>query len=166
MNMKKNNKGFSLVELIVIIAIMAVLVGGVASYIGSLGNAKARKCAKELQSHIAETKVCAMSRSNASMTVYADDTGVYIDTVQGSSTETIKIADKGVKVSYRNSRGSTTYIQVGTTAADGLTLNFDRASGACKKMADGNYCYGFLVEAGSSTYTVELEPLTGKTSVY
>ena len=163
--MKKNNKGFSLVELIVIIAIMAVLAVSVISYIGMIGNSQAKKCAKELASHISQTKVCAMSRSNASMTIYADDTGVYVKTVQGDTVETEKIGDKGVKVTYRDVRGSSTYTAVGTTEAMGLVLEFDRASGACKKMASGKYCYGFTITSGSSTYTIDLEPLTGKASV-
>lgn len=163
--MKKNNKGFSLVELIVIIAIMAVLAISVVSYIGMIGQSQARKCAKELENHISQTKVCAMSRSNASMTVYADDTGVYVKTVQGDKVETEKIGDKGVTVSYRDVRGSSTYTAVGTTEATGITLEFDRASGACKKMASGTYCFGFKITSGDTTYTIDLEPLTGKASV-
>lgn len=163
--MKKNNKGFSLVELIVIIAIMAVLAVSVISYVGMLGNSQARKCAKELANHISQTKVCAMSRSYASMTVYADDTGVYVKTIQGETEKTEKIGDKSVKVTYRDVRGSSTYTAVGTTEATGLKLEFDRATGACKKMDSGKYCYGFEITCGSSKYTVDLEPLTGKASV-
>lgn len=163
--MKKNNKGFSLVELIVIIAIMAVLAIPIVTYVGMLGNSQAKKCAKELANHISQTKVCAMSRSYASMTVYADDTGVYVKTVQGETEKTEKIGDKSVTVKFRDIRGSSTYTTVGNTEATGLKLEFDRASGACKKMASGKYCYGFEIICGSSKYTIELEPLTGKASV-
>lgn len=163
--MKKNNEGFSLVELIVVIAIMVVMVGGTITYIGTLGSSKVKKCAKELESHITQTKVCAMSRSQASLTVYADDTGVCVKTVEGSVTDTSKIGEKNIQVSYRNTRGSETYVPVGNSAASGIELTFDRASGALKKMPDGRYCYGFKVTNGSNTYYVDIEPLTGKTSI-
>lgn len=163
--MKKNNKGFSLVELIVIIAIMAVLAVSVVSYIGMLGNSQARKCAKELANNISQTKVCAMSRSYASMTVYADDTGVYVKTIQGETEKTEKIGDKSVKVAYRDIRDSDSYTDIGTTEATGITLEFDRASGACEKMDSGKYCFGFKITSGQSIYKVNLEPLTGKASV-
>lgn len=165
MDMKKNNKGFSLVELVVVIAIMVVLVGGTITYIGSYGSSKVKKCAKELESHLTQTKVCAMTRTQANMTLYADSTGVYVKTVEGSNTDTSKIGDSGISVSYRNVRGSSTYISVGTMESSGILITFDRASGALKKMADGNYCYGFKIDNGSHTYYVDIEPLTGKTSI-
>lgn len=163
--MKKNNEGFSLLELIIIIAIMAVLAVSVVTYSGMIGNSQARRCAKELESHLSETKVCAMSRSAAQMTVYADNTGVYVKTVQGKKVETKKIGEKGVKVGYIDVRNSTTYTPIGTNEATGIVIEFDRASGACKKMDSGKYCYGFKVTVGDSSYTVVIEPLTGKTAV-
>ena len=164
--MKKNNKGFSLVELIIIIAIMAVLTVAVISYSGMIGDSHARKCAKEIESTLSDTKVCAMSRAEAKMIIYANNNGVYVTTVQtGRGTETKKIGQKGVKVEYCEARNSDAYTQVGTTEATGVVIQFDRASGACKKMDSGNYCYGFKVTAGDSVYKVVIEPLTGKTTV-
>lgn len=163
--MKKNNQGFSLVELIVVIALLAVMVGGVVAYSGNYGSAKVRKCAKEIESYFSQTKVCAMSKSQAYMILYADDTGVYVKTVQGSVTDTEKIGDKGLSVTYRNERTGSTYTSIGSTESTGLKIEFDRASGACKKMADDKYCYAIRVSNGSETYTVNIEPLTGKSSV-
>lgn len=160
--MKKNNNGFSLVELIVVIAIMAVLVASVITYGGMVGNSKAKKCAKELSTHMSQTKVCAMSRTNASMTVYKDDTGVYVKSVQGDTEKIDKIGEKGVSIAYRDVRDSDTFTDIDST---GIKLEFDRASGACKKMDSGKYCYGFKIEYGNMTYIVVLEPLTGKSSI-
>lgn len=163
--MKKNNKGFSLVELIVIIAIMAVLTTSIITYIGMIGSAEAKKCANGLSSGLSQTKVCAMSRSSASMIVYANDTGVYLKTVQGSTERVEKIGKEGTKVEYRVVRDSDAFTPVGTTEATGVKIEFDRASGACKKMSTGEYCYGFKVTCGKTTYIVNLEPLTGKAMI-
>ena len=163
--MKKNNKGFSLVELIVIIAIMAVFTTSVITYVGLIGNSQAKKCAKELSSSLSQTKVCAMSRSKASMTVYTDDKGVYVKYVQGNLEKTEKIGNKGVKVEYRTVRDSNVFTAVGNSVDSGIKIEFDRASGACKPMTGDVYCYGFKVTAGKTSYIVNIEPLTGKVSI-
>ena len=164
--MKRNDKGFSLVELIIIIAILAVVSFSVITYIGTIGGAKAKKCANGIKNGFAQTKVCAMSRSSASMIVYADSTGVYVKTVQGSTERVEKVGQAGTKVEYRTVRDSDSFTPVGTTESTGVKIEFDRASGACKKMAGGDYCYGFKVTAGRTEYIVNIEPLTGKVSIY
>ena len=163
--MKKNDKGFTLVELIVVIALMAVVSLSVITYVGMLGGGQAKKCANGLKNGLSQTKVCAMSRSSASMTVYADNTGVYLKTMQGSTERVEKIGNSATKVEYRTVRDSDVFVPVGTTPADGVKIEFDRASGACKKMSSGVYCYGFKVTSGSTVYIVNLEPLTGKASI-
>lgn len=162
--MKKNNQGFSLVELIVIIAIMAVLTTSIITYIGMLGAGQAKKCANGIASGFSQTKVCAMSRSSAYMVVYSNDDGVFLKTVQGSNETIEKIANKGSVVEYRNVRNGSTFMPVGNTADSGVRIEFDRASGACKQVA-GQYCYGFRVTCGQTTYIVNIEPLTGKARI-
>lgn len=163
--MKKNNKGFSLVELVVIIAIMAVLVGAIITYVGSLGNAQAKKCANGIVTGFSQTKVCAMSRSSASMVVYSNDEGTFLVTKQGTNERIEKIGTAGTVVEYRDVRGSSSFIPVGNSADTGVKIEFDRASGACKKMASSRYCYGFKVTCGKTTYIVNIEPLTGRATI-
>ena len=162
--MKKNNQGFSLVELIVIIAIMAVLTTSIITYIGMLGTGQAKKCANGISSGFSQTKVCAMSRSNAYMVVYSNDDGVFLKTVQGSNERIEKIGNKGAIIEYRTVRNGNTFMPVGTDADSGVKIEFDRASGACKKVS-GEYCYGFRVTCGRTTYIVNIEPLTGKAKI-
>ena len=163
--MKKNNKGFSLVELVVIIAIMAVLAGAIITYIGSLGTAQAKKCANGIVSGFSQTKVCAMSRSSASMVVYSNDDGVFLVTKQGGNERVEKIGNAGTVVEYRTVRDSSAFSPVGNSADAGVKIEFDRASGACKKMASSQYCYGFKVTCGKTTYIVNIEPLTGRATI-
>ena len=163
--MKKNNEGFSLVELIVIIAIMAVLTGAIITYVGSLGNAQAKKCVNGIVTGFSQTKVCAMSRANASMVVYTNDDGVFLVTNQGSNERVEKIGTAGTVVQYRTVRDSNSFSPVGDSAATGIKIEFDRASGACKKTVSGKYCYGFKVTCGKTTYIVNIEPLTGRATI-
>ena len=163
--MKKNNEGFSLVELIVVIAVMAVLMAAIITYIGSLGTAQAKKCANGIVTGFSQTKVCAMSRSSASMVVYSNDDGVFLVTKQGSNERVEKIGAAGSIVEYRVVRDSTTFSPVGNSVDTGVKIEFDRASGACKKMASNKYCYGFKVTCGKTTYIVNIEPLTGRATI-
>lgn len=163
--MKKNNKGFSLVELIVVIAIMAVLMAAIITYIGTLGTAQAKKCANGIVTGFSQTKVCAMSRSSASMVVYSNDDGVFLLTKQGSNERIEKIGSTGAVVEYRTVRDASSFTPVGNSAATGVKIEFDRASGACKKMVSGNYCYGFKITCGKTTYIVNIEPLTGRATI-
>ncbi len=164
--MKKNNKGFSLIELIVVIAIMALLMITVVSYVGMLGRSETRNCAKELMNHMSQTKVCAMSKSNAKLIVWKNDDGVFVKSVQGQRIDTEQIGKANVKVSYLTKRDGSTVATVGTTESSGFVLEYDRASGALKKGADGKYhFYGFIVESGNDKYVIEFEPITGKASL-
>jgi len=45
--MKKNNKGFSLIELIVVIAIMSIMVGFLVVSLSTVFGTKARECAEK-----------------------------------------------------------------------------------------------------------------------
>lgn len=91
MKKKKNNKGFSLVELIVVIAIMAVLVGVLApQFIGYVGKSRqstdvqnAQQLAEELAVSIADLE--ANGTTTAAMTSYeaipTTGTGVHVSTL-------------------------------------------------------------------------------------
>ena len=57
-----NNEGFSLVEIIVVIAIMAIAIGTVALSVSMVTGAESRKAFKKIESLIDEARTGAMSR--------------------------------------------------------------------------------------------------------
>ncbi|WMJ88588.1 pilus assembly FimT family protein [Anaerocolumna sp. MB42-C2] len=59
----KNNKGFSLLELLIVIAIGAVLIGGAAFSLNLLNYGDVTKCARNLNESIRNLKVESVSRS-------------------------------------------------------------------------------------------------------
>ena len=59
---KSNNGGLSLVELIIVIAIMAILVGVMAISASSLTGRKVKKCADEIVSTIERTRVLTLGK--------------------------------------------------------------------------------------------------------
>lgn len=74
--MKKNqNSGFSLVELIVVIAIMAVMTGVISFSVSLLIGSEAKAGSSKLSAQFDEVKTGSMSRMNEDLTlIYVDDT--------------------------------------------------------------------------------------------
>ena len=66
----KNNSGFSLVELIIVIAIIAALIGTVVLSVSMVFSANAKACSNDLQRAIADCKVTTMGKAQAWLIVY------------------------------------------------------------------------------------------------
>ena len=164
---KLNNKGFSLVELIVVIAIMGVVsVGGIVSY-GLLYSANAKEASAKLNSALNKTRIEAMSKVSASIEIYENDAdSKYYATIKVGENEQdpIYIGSSRVVISYEDTNTTTTIED-----DDTLVISFDRETGAFKPIRnDGTvdvYCKEITVEAGHKTYTIQCEKLTGKTIV-
>lgn len=92
---KKNNKGFSLVELIVVIAIMAVLVGVLAPTL--IGNIEKSRESKDLQNldSIRQAVVTAMSDEN-----------VYSSTVPTTGSVAVASGANGANLAFNGTYGS------------------------------------------------------------
>lgn len=75
---KWNEKGFSLVELIIVIAIMAVVIGTVFFSVSMVFSANAKTCCNNLQRAIADCKVTTMGKSEAWLVLYrGSDNQIY-----------------------------------------------------------------------------------------
>lgn len=75
---KWNEKGFSLVELIIVIAIMAVVIGTVVFSVSMVFSANAKACCNNLQRAIADCKVTTMGKSEAWLILYrGSDNQIY-----------------------------------------------------------------------------------------
>ena len=80
-----NDKGVSLVELIIIIAIMAVLSTGLISMIGILNGRAARECAQDTLSALSKVRVLTLSKSaGAPPSGKASDADVYLEIIPDS----------------------------------------------------------------------------------
>jgi prepilin-type N-terminal cleavage/methylation domain-containing protein len=159
----KDHGGFSLVELIVVIAIMAIV--GTASLISLslVSGQNIKRCYRELEGYMQETKMRAMSRENEpSLTLYiGSDGGVYVEL--SDTAQNIRIGKRGLTVKYTTASGATEY-QVSDTQK--LKLGFERSSGAFKKVTVSpgvqDYCTSIILTDGRRTYTMKLVPKTGK----
>ena len=173
-----NNKGFSLIELIVIIAIMGVLVGGASLGIGLVFSKDAMKCATRLNDSIYDARANSMYKagkfelsidnsgsanvatiSQTDLTPATSDT-VYLDGEDSSKKTTI------------SAKFVTEAVPAGTAISFPVNLTFDKAKGNVYYDADGNGTYddGIIVFditplRGNRTAKVQLVTTTGKHTI-
>lgn len=167
---KNNNKGFSLTELVVVIAILGVIsVGGLVT-MALIFSASGKEASAKLNSALLKTRTESMSKASASVEIYenAADSKYYIAyTISGTKQDPIMIGDSRVEISYKDSEGTINDIVAG---GQKLVLSFERDTGAFKPIgATGAnvpiYCREITIVAGHKTYTITCERLTGKTIV-
>jgi len=158
--MKKNNKGLSLVELIVVIALMAVLIGIGTFSFSLLFGTQAKACAQNVSGMLNETKTGCMSRYDETMTLsyrtatdadkavtsdgYYSEKKIYsinndaqpfeMYTDDGGVKKTIseirKMGTSRVVITVELSDG--TSFELGQT--ESITISFNRSSGALDKI--------------------------------
>ncbi len=166
--MRQDNRGLSLVEIMVVIAIIAV-VGGVGIWgVGAITGRPAQQCAQKIVYSLERHRTTSMSKLKADYVLWQDSvTGkVYVnERVTNDKTKdlsavtpiTTEIGASGMKVTYVCSDGDTVDL-----ATSSLNLGFDRSSGAFKQQSDGSYCTKIIVERGGRSFEVTLVPFTGK----
>lgn len=143
---KKNNKGFSLVELIVVIAVMAVLVGVLApAYLRYVDKAKLQKDVSAVSEVVECIKMAASEQDVAaeigetavSITINADDNGT-ITTSASELLEEIK-ATVGDTLTFSSSALKTETVTI-TVAQDdddyGLTITVSGGSSGSDAASD------------------------------
>lgn len=157
---KVDNKGFSLVELVIVMAIIVILGGAAFTGLSLLLSRPADECAKKIQVALEGNRNTTMGKYSSSIEFYADGDGYiwvreYIDGVPSEK----KIGQNSVKVKYKLHGGGE--YTLGSTP---FVVEFDRASGSLKENAIGKL-KAFTVTRGDRTITVSIDALTGRVSV-
>lgn len=182
---KNNNKngGFSLVELIVVIAIMAVLTGIASMSLASVMGISVKQCARDIQSAANQTRVSTLGKDEVIMTITkgnkAKSSEAYYCTIVtkdglGKTTENEeKIGKSNMDITYvlSDSKGNKTS-DITLDDTHSLTIKFNRGTGAmapCMK-SDGSsggdyYCMQIKVKKNSTEKIISFYPETGKVSL-
>lgn len=182
---KNNNKngGFSLVELIVVIAIMAVLTGIASMSLASVMGVSVKQCARDIQSAANQTRVSTLGKDEVIMTITkgnkAKSSEAYYCTIVtkdglGKTTENEeKIGKSNMDITYvlSDSKGNKTS-DITLDDTHSLTIKFNRGTGAmapCMK-SDGSsggdyYCMQIKVKKNSTEKIISFYPETGKVSL-
>ncbi len=181
--MKRNNKGYTLVELIVIFAILAVMIGVTSLSLSYLFGTQARECAQKVSTLLSETKTGSMSRFDEKMKLsyrikdshaavksdgyYAENTVYSIDkdavSYELTDPEIKKMGSGRVVITVELSNGD--IFELGQDQS--ITISFDRSSGALdpiikNDVQENAYLSKLTFAAGLRTYTITMVPETGK----
>ena len=191
---KMSNKGFTLVELIVVVAIFTILLGIAVPSLNSILGFRVNRAANSIASALDRTKIEASSRLVGEMKLEKRAEGYYISyyldrgKVGGASHVTEddpeKIAPARTEISYTSSDGSSHVMAAG----DSLILTYDRATGGFLPIQStvisqeeilndlkagkdvplqktGTYCTSITVSGGRRYKTLSLIKETGKYSI-
>ena len=188
--MRKNkNKGFTLVELIVVISIFTILLGILEPSVSSIFGFRAQRAANSIASALDRTKTEAMNRLVGEMVLTKESDGFYIsyNLHKGKyygceQTQAEKIAPANAKIGYTTDRsgyqdlsgqliitfnrenGGFRQIQSGIVTTESVTTALDEKNDVAF-YDTGDYCTAIIVKGGSRTYTIEMEKDTGSYAV-
>lgn len=165
----KNNKGFSLVEMLVVIAIMAILASVSVSAMGYLMRGDIKKAAKTLYSEIASNRTYAMAKQGDWLFSVDNSSGVFVlssmNTTSGGtitySEETLSNRVSSIEVMIYSADGS---VISDYTALN--TISFKKSTGAVNEINGASVNYGgfadIKISISTSGMVLRLYFLTGK----
>ena len=162
--MRHNNKGFSLVEIIIVVAIMTVLIG-VTGYGISLSSGKAAdECARKLASCMQHARTATMGKYSTTITIKKDADGIWaeevVTTANADGTENTE-NPIGTKTKIGDAKVSITFNDADFSE---IQFIFNRGTGGLSSYADQAEVW-FTVSKASTTKKVVIVPITGKITV-
>lgn len=169
-----DNKGYSLIELVIVLAIIAIIMSTVFYSIILVFSANAKSCANNIQRSIGDCKVTTMGKADAYMVLYRNSGGdvytqMHIKESDGTWTdeEPQKVGSSKVTVGYISGEGNveTSDTIVPLLPDDSIEIHFDRSNGGFKADAAGNLYKAVSVEGGNRKYNITMVKLTGKSEV-
>ena len=163
-----DNRGYSIIELIIVLAIIAIIMGTVFYSIILIFSANAKSCVNNIQRSIGDCKVTTMGRADAYMVLFRDNEGnvytqMHITKSDGTVTdeEPQKVGTSKVDVGYTPKNGTETALLPG----DSIEIRFDRSNGGFKADAGGRLYEEIYVRGGSKDFRITMTELTGKSRV-
>jgi len=169
----RGNRGFTLVELLVVTAILGVLVLAVSLSVQSIFMGRVNSCAKQINASIARIKVSAMSREgDCYLKLYAKDDGYYAECFENDKSVCVdKLGDARLTLRYFDEDG----ISAQVNGSNPLYLSFSRETGALESFFETaarcedplastalSHCAKIVVSSGSRDMKVMLVAATGK----
>lgn len=158
-----SDRGFTLVELVIVVAILGVCTSLMFLSVGRASSAQAKSCAVELDSMLSKARTGAMSRAGeVYLEIYRTDTGIYCAYIEDAGGEaafedTSKIGSGRLAVTYT---GGDTETELGGPDSP-LRVAFRRSDGTLNCDSPYDRVTAVTVAGGGADYAVVIYPATG-----
>lgn len=187
--MKKNNGGYSLIELVVIMAIVAILSGVFVYNLGRISGFQAKECRKKVYSSLTNGQLITLSKSRGGVSD-SDSAGTYLllfkntddgcnycyTIVEHEITDVKKISKGKVTIEVSYSADGSGSVAIGTntglknvgdddSSLNGVRVAYSRQNGAFLPNGTGDYIYKIYAKAGMYQYEISLHPKTGRVEI-
>ena len=172
--MRQKNKGFTLVEMVITVAIFAILLGILVPSLNSILGFRAQRAANSIASALDKTKIEASNRYYLDRGKVGTESNVEQDQAE-------KIAPARTLISYVIDDNETHQMKTG----DSIVLTYDRATGGFLPLQEttwtqkailaeldagkdipltreGSYCTAIIVQGGRRIKTINMDINTGK----
>ncbi|MBO4908212.1 MAG: prepilin-type N-terminal cleavage/methylation domain-containing protein [Lachnospiraceae bacterium] len=154
--LKENNKGLSLVEIIIVLAIMSALAGILLLTTSMATDKHVNSCALKIEASLEQTRSMALGKQGAALKLWQDGDGVWLEMfVNGTDSY-------GGKVNVGRPGLTVTIIKNGsptTLDATGEVIHFSRSNGS---VTDVPGVTAISVTNGDRIYEVYIDTYTGK----
>lgn len=150
--MKKDNKGYSLIELLIVIAIIVVICSVMAFSSSIVTRARQRNVVKRIAQAVGQTRISTMSKDDTYLEIWKDTDGIYLcQVVDNTPLEKKKIGPSSLTVEIDNNDDGAFDAELDSTH---LKCEFNRASGVVNTTD--------FYRVGCGQYTMILYKVTGK----
>ena len=163
---KMNNKGFSLMELMVVIGIMTILASIFTVGFSLVSNKQVDECAKKIQLTLENARTTSMGKKSMSLKFEESNGRIYVTkTINGTAGTKIELGDGALTVKYTtmDASGNTDEKDLDSAALDSVVFN--RASGALKPLTGDVYLQYITITNNRKTVKVKIDKLTGRVSI-
>lgn len=161
------NKGFSIVEIIIVIALMAVVSGVFVLSLNVQYSASTNKCAEQINSLLEKTRITTMSKKDIHyLVIYQDTNDHYYASITKdvlAPTEPVDLGSARIAIFYDikdDITGAVTEYEVSTS--NPLTITFDQSSGSFVEYAPNQYVDRISIKGSKDGDAVTLSSSTGR----
>ena len=165
---KLDNRGFTLAELIVVIAILGILAGTLTASVGQIFSSQTRKFVNEYNALLSRCRVEMLSGAPASGTnveLGLGSDGQYYVTYRkgGEEKDTQKLSNKNVSCTFIQNNDPDTEAPIALGMS--LYISFDRTTGAMSVEYDSDTVTATQIDVDIAGQNILLVPATGYHSI-
>lgn len=171
---KKDNRGMSLVEIILVIALMTIVASAAGYGLNLISKKPVQECAKKVEIVLNQNRTNSMGKKVAYLEFYMVGNRVAVKEYSQSARESdvqpgtgaiIGAADVKLHFFYKDAAGNVTEEKILQDGASfSVIVEFKRDSGSLKAESDGSVLDRIEIEKGY-VKTVSIDKLTGKVTL-